>query len=266
MPKKIKPPKLMEFDKIIPMQVATDTSAKTTKSEREAKLKEVLHNMRLGLSKGKGSEQDITLSVSGAEQMIQDFEELGKRILVEHGYSDNWKDCIGIDHETMPEISYYAYEMLSCIEQTRHWMQQHALHADAIGALIKQNIHHDICDHLNDMSLTMKAAVREAVNAMGKFVYIKNSEIEENYLRGAKILNGGKEGGYATGRLYKGKREVTHNKILTYAKYLAGKGVPGHQIVSKTVKEMNKSGTKITANTVRSILVQKQFRKLRRRK
>jgi len=153
---------------------------------------------------------------SSAEELIKGFEELGKRILVEHGYSDNWRDCIGRDHEKMPETAYYAYQMLSHLERTRHWMQEHTVSND-----------------------TMNMAVREAINAVCQFAYLKNAEIGDNYLRGEKILMGARDGGKQRAKTQPERTGDRDQKILNYANDLLGKDNPHRTIASIIVNNLH---------------------------
>ena len=150
-----------------------------------------------------------------AEELIKEFEELGKRILVEHGYSD-WRACTGADHEKMPDVSYYAYQMLSHLERTRHWMQEHTISAD-----------------------TLNMAVREAINAICQFAYLKNAEIGDNYLRGEKILMAARDGGKQRAKTQPERTGARDQKILNYANELLEKDTPRHTIASIIVNNMH---------------------------
>lgn len=151
-----------------------------------------------------------------AEELIKEFEELGKRILVEHGYSDNWRTCLGVDHEKMPDVAYYAYQMLSHLERTRHWMQERTISTN-----------------------TLNMAVKEAINAICHFVYLKNAEIGDNYLRGEKILMGARNGGKLRAKTQPERTGARDQKILNYANELLEKGNSRHSIASIIVKNMN---------------------------
>src|SRR5262245_5805892 len=126
-----------------------------------------------------------------AEELIKEFEELGKRILVEHGYSDNWRSCIGLDREKMKDEAYYAYRMQSKCERLRHCMQKRIT-----------------------ISNTQNMAVKEAINAICKFVYLKNAEIGNNYLRGEKILMGARDGGKLRAKTQPERTGARDQKIL----------------------------------------------------
>jgi hypothetical protein len=151
-----------------------------------------------------------------AEELIKEFEELGKRILVEHGYSDNWRGCTGADQKKMPEVAYYACQMLSHLERTRHWMQERTISAD-----------------------TLNMAVREAINAICQFAYIKNAEIGDNYLRGEKILMGARDGGKQRAKNQPERTGERDQRILNYANELLEKGNSRHSIASIIVNNMN---------------------------
>jgi len=151
-----------------------------------------------------------------AEELIKEFEELGKRILVEHGYSDNWRTCLGVDHEKMPDVAYYAYQMLSHLERTRHWMQERTISTN-----------------------TLNMAVKEAINAICHFVYLKNAEIGDNYLRGEKILMGARNGGKLRAKTQPERTGARDQKILNYANELLAKGNPPHTIASIIANSMH---------------------------
>lgn len=151
-----------------------------------------------------------------AEELIKEFEELGKRILVEYGYSDNWRACTGADQKKMPEVAYYACQMLSHLERTRHWMQEHTISAD-----------------------TLNMAVREAINAICQFTYLKNAEIGDNYLRGEKILMGARDGGKQRAKTQPERTGERDQKILNYANDLLEKENPRHTIASIIVNNMH---------------------------
>lgn len=150
-----------------------------------------------------------------AKEVIKEFEELGKRILVDYGYSD-WRACRVVDHEKMPEVAYYAYKMVSHLERTRHWMQEHTLSAN-----------------------TLNMAVKEAMTAICQFVYLKNAEIGENYLRGEKILMAARDGGKQRARNQPERTRERDQRILNYANELLEKGNSCHSIASIIVKNMN---------------------------
>ena len=151
-----------------------------------------------------------------AEELIKEFEKLGKRILVEHGYSDNWRDCMRVDHEKMPDVAYYAFQMLSHLERTRHWMQEHTLSSD-----------------------TLNMAVREAMIAITQFVYLKNAEISDNYLRGEKILMGARDGGKQRAKTQPERTGERDRKILNYANELLQKDNSRRTIASIIVNSMH---------------------------
>jgi hypothetical protein len=150
-----------------------------------------------------------------AEELIKEFEELGTRVLVEHGYSD-WHACMGADHEKMPDVAYYAYKMLSHLERTRHWMQEHSISAS-----------------------TLNMAVKEAITAICQFVYIKNAELGDNYLRGEKILMAARDGGKQRAKNQPERTGERDQRILNYANELLEKGNSRHSIASIIVKNMN---------------------------
>ena len=150
-----------------------------------------------------------------AEELIKEFEELGTRVLVEHGYSD-WHACMGVDHEKMPDVASYAYKMLSHLERTRHWMQEHTISASALNM-----------------------AVKEAITAICQFVYLKNAEIGDNYLRGEKILIAARDGGKQRAKIQPERTGARDQKILNYANELLEKDTPRHTIASIIANNMH---------------------------
>jgi hypothetical protein len=231
MPKKPKPPKLMKFDKKIRLKFARGKRVSVLINGKETKLQEALQEFVTwpGVKK---TEQGYTLSAPSAEKLIERLEKLGKHILTKHGFPDDWRGCGGIDDDPMPEEAYHAREMLFCLWQTRHWMRQHTTRAAAIEALTNKTTIATMCgDHLKNMSETMNAAVREAINAMWEFVYIHESGIGDHYICGQDYKNRMRIFADRSAELSKKSVEPKHQRICNAARKSLDQGNKRSDIV-----------------------------------
>jgi len=166
----------------------------------------------------------IFSSSDNAEQLLKKLECFAESILAK--YSDKTN--------TDSEEAGYANAMLMRVRQTRRFM------ADAIRS-----------QHKEDMSLNMNAAVREAMNAVLDFMWIHNSAIGENYLRGEAYVARMRGFAKQSANSRKLSTEFLHNTICNQAKRSMAQGISRGETV-KNLAIRHKKSEKHIRNILKS--------------